>query len=115
MPATTTQATNISPNVEYNAATAISSNGAIYVELDDYEDYIGNVKSQNSSLKAKVTDISSYYSNGPYHMESAPSAVIGLYATKKLSTVVTFDVFDANGNKKSLVPYLLLHCVHYYF
>lgn len=92
--ATAPKSTTISPNTEYSYSSDVTSSGAIHVKLDDPEDYIGNIKSKNPSLKAKLTYM--YCMDG----NSDNYATIGLYAKKKLNTVVTFDIFDANGKKK---------------
>lgn len=96
--ATAPKSTTISTNAEYSYSSGISSSGAIHVKLDDAEDYIGNIKSKNSSLKAKVTYMYCYNENSS--SAESPYATIGLYAKKNLNTVVTFDIFDGNGKKK---------------
>lgn len=100
--ATAPKSTTIVPKVEYlwsSSSSGGSYTGAIHVDLDDKEDYIGNIKSKNSSLIAKQTYAYAHFSTRSNTQEQ-PYAMIGLYAKKNLNTVVTFDVFDANGKKK---------------
>ena len=104
--ATATKKTTISPGVTYTYSSDVSNEGAIRVEFDEPGDYITNIKVKNKNLIAKETDAHASYSkytsdyyNNEYKSDSYYS-VIGLYAKKKLTTTVTFDVYDINNKKK---------------
>lgn len=100
--AKTTKATTISPLSEYSYSSGISNSGAIYVQLDEPGDYITNIKSKNSNLKAKLTRAYTYHYKTDYYTSSNNTnyAVIGLYGKKALSTTVTFDIYGENNKKK---------------
>lgn len=100
--ANVTKSTTISPYSDYSYSSGISDTGAIYVELDEPGDYIKNIKSKNSNLKAKLTrGYHYYYKSEDYTSKSDENcAVIGLYASKKLSTSVSFDIYGADNKKK---------------
>lgn len=97
-----TKSTTISPYSDYSYSSGISNTGAIYVELDEPGDYIKNIKSKNSNLKAKLTCGYSYYYKSDDYISKSNNyyAVIGLYTNKALSTKVSFDIYGEDNKKK---------------
>lgn len=94
--ATVTKSTTISPLSEYTYSSGISNSGAIYVQLDEPGDYVTNIKSKNSALTAKLTRYYAYYPSSVKNYY----AVIGLFANKKVSTSVSFDIYGQDNKKK---------------
>ena len=104
--ATAPQKTTILSGVTYSYSSDVSNEGAIRVEFDEPGDYIKNIKVKSNNLIAKETEAyASYskYTSDYYNYESKSDSyysIIGLYAKKKLTTTVTFDIYDINNKKK---------------
>lgn len=98
--ATVTKSTKISTMSEYSYSSSVSTSGAIYVQLDEPGDYITNIKSKNSALTAKLTYVHSYYAINSSADDKDYYAVIGLFAKKKVSTSVSFDIYGEDNKKK---------------
>jgi len=70
---------------------------SLVFDYENYGEYIKNVKSNSKNLKAK--QVLDWQESGTE--DNSNYAKIGLYAYKKGTYKVTFDIYNADGTKKS--------------